>query len=289
MTERGSSAPGPRLIHGTSGWHEKSWVGPFYPDGTRQADWLPWYATQFSSVEVDSTYYGVPRRSTVENRRARTPDGFLMCPKFPRGIVHGGQGRTPDGDVVLDLDAAGPERDRFLDTMSLLGDRLGPLVLQFPYFARSVFPSQDGFLGRLDRFLESLPTGCRYAVEVRNRSWMNQELLDVLRAHEVAFVWTELPKVEHPADLSSRLDLVTADFIYGRLIGDRRATDALTSTWDRIVIDRGANLRRWAQALARVVGSAPRVFLFANNHYAGHGPDTIRTLVRMVKEETGEG
>ena len=76
------------LLHGTSGWHEKTWVGPFYPDGTKQQDWLTFYATCFPSVEVDSTYYGVPRRSTVDSWSMRTPDGFLMCAKLPHRIVH---------------------------------------------------------------------------------------------------------------------------------------------------------------------------------------------------------
>jgi len=81
------------------------------------------------------------------------------------------------------------------------------------------------------------------------------------------------------------MDLVTTDFIYGRLIGDRRATDALTKTWDKTVINRGASLRKWAQALTRVRSMVPKALIFANNHYAGHGPDTIRTLVRMMDEE----
>lgn len=273
------------LLYGTSSWHEKSWVGVFYPDGMKAPEWLSYYATRFGTVEVDSTYYGTPRPTTVDNWVARTPDGFIMSAKWPRTIVHGGESSHPNGDLVLNLDRVAGERDEFLEVMGRLGSRCGPLVLQFPYFGRKVFESDQPFLERLDRFLGTLPGDFRYAVEVRNRTWVTPELLDLLRTHHVAFVWTEMPRLDHPADLCERLDLVTTDFIYGRLIGDRRATDALTGTWDRIVIDQGAALRRWARALSRVAGTAEKTFLYANNHYAGHGPETIRTLVRMLDEE----
>ena len=93
------------LVYGTSSWTAKGWVGPFYPEGTRPPDYLPYYATQFPAVEADTTYYGVPKPQTVENWAKRTPDGFKMCAKFPKGIVHGGEGPRPDPRVVLE-----PER-----------------------------------------------------------------------------------------------------------------------------------------------------------------------------------
>ena len=273
------------LLYGTSSWHEKSWVGSFYPSGMKATEWLAHYATRFGTVEVDSTYYGVPRPNTVDNWKARTPDGFIMSAKWPRSIVHGGTGRQPNGDIVLNLERVGAERDAFLEVIGRLGSRCGPLVLQFPYFGRRVFEGADPFIERLDRFLETLPPTFRYGVEIRNRTWVTPQLLEVLRRHRTAFVWTEMPDLDHPADLVDRFDILTTDFIYGRLIGDRRRTDALTRTWDRVVVDQGASLRRWARALSRVAGAAERVFVYANNHYAGHGPETIRSLVRMLEEE----
>ena len=273
------------LLHGTSSWHEKSWVGGFYPEGTRQKDWLSYYATQFGTVEVDSTYYGVPRATTVDGWLNRTPDGFVMCAKFPRGIVHAGEGPRPEQDALLVPDRVGGELDEFLTVMRRLGDRCGPLVLQFPHFSRTVFEDLDAFLPRLDSFVASLPDDFRYAVEIRNRAWMTSPLLDVLRRHRVALVWTEIVNMPHPAELAASLDLVTTDFIYARLIGDRRALDAKTDRFDRVVMDRGANLRRWAQVLKDTLPRIPTAYVYANNHYAGHAPETIRTLIRMLREE----
>ena len=78
------------------------------------------------------------------------------------------------------------------------------------------------------------------------------------------------------------LDVVTADFCYGRLIGDRKAVDAKTETFDRIVIDQGERLDRWASLLRQLLDAVPEAYVYANNHYAGHGPASIRDLVARV-------
>jgi len=268
---------------GTSSWSEKSWVGPFYPAGTKPIEMLTYYATQFDCVEADNTYYRIPARALVQGWRERTPDGFTFAAKFPRSIVHCGAGERPDGSKVLVPEHVGPDVDRFLDVMSELGPRAGPLVLQFPYFNQTAFGAAGLFLDRLAPFLERLPQKWRYAVEVRNKNWIGAPLLDLLRAHRVAFVLVDIAYMPHPADLAQQHDLVTTDFTYARLIGDRKAVDALTETYDRIVIDRGESIRRWATLLGeyRVRGIDP--FAFANNHYAGHGPETIRELGKLVK------
>ena len=122
-----------RVRFGTSSFSTKDWVGPFYPPGTKSADYLAAYARRFDTVEVDSTYYGVPAHTTVERWRDRTPDDFLLSAKFPRDIVHGGKGARPDRDTILVPELAEPVRDEFLEAMAHMGDKLGPLVLQFPF------------------------------------------------------------------------------------------------------------------------------------------------------------
>ena len=105
------------LLYGTSSWSEKSWVGSFYPDGTKPAEFLAHYATQFRTVEADNTYYRVPSERMVEGWAARTPAGFELAAKFPRSIVHGGDGPRPDPDVVLVPERVGEETERFLGAM----------------------------------------------------------------------------------------------------------------------------------------------------------------------------
>lgn len=281
-----------RFRYGTSSWSEPGWVGPFYPPGTKAADMLRVYATQFTTVEADTTYYRVPSASLVRGWREKTPAGFTLSAKFPRGIVHAGDGQHPDGVKVLSPEHVGAELERFLEVMRELGDRAGPLVLQFPYFNRTAFAGLAPFLDRLAPFLERLPRDFRYGVEVRNKNWVGKELLDLLRAHGVAYVLVDLVYMPHPADLARDHDLVTADFSYVRLIGDRQAVEARTKTFDALVLDQGERLERWADLLASIVPRTRETFAYANNHYAGHGPATIRDLARRLaarRPEFGPG
>lgn len=275
-------AMGP-VRYGTSSWSEKSWIGSFYPGGAKPTEFLPHYFEHFGVVEADTTYYGIPKPATVDAWRDRIPDGCEMAAKFPRTIVHAGDGPRPDPGTVLVPEKVKEETDGFLATMGRLGDRLGPLVLQFPYFRRDAFANRGEFLERLDRYLEHLPKrDFRYAVEVRNAKWLDTPLAHILRRHGAALVLVEMPRMPHPADLARRLDVVTSDFSYARLIGDRRATEKAAEAFDRVVLDKSESLRRWAQLLKSIAVRIPRVYAFSNNHYAGHAPDTIRTLRDLV-------
>jgi len=270
------------LLHGTSSWSTPGWVGPFYPDGTAPADFLEHYATQFPTVEADVTYYRVPDARMADAWKRRTPDGFKLAAKFPRSIVHAGQGKQPDASRLLVPSFVQADTERFLGAMQRLGDRCGPLVLQFPYFNRTAFADRGPFLERLDAYLGQLPGGFRYAVELRNKGWVDAALLTLLAGHRTAFVLVEMSYMPHPADLAERLDLVTTDFLYARLIGDREAVEARTEAFDQVVVDRTAALERWADLLARLTPRVETVYAFANNHYAGHGPATIRQLKALL-------
>ena len=267
------------LRYGTSSWSEKSWVGPFYPEGTATGDFLTEYARHFDTVEADNTYYRVPSAKMVDGWADKTPDGFLLAAKFPRSVVHAGDGPRPDAGKVLEPEHCGEDTARFLEVMGRLGDKCGPLVLQFPYFNKSAFAEPGPFLDRLDAFLTELPAGFRYGVEIRNKNWVGEPLLEILRRHSTALVLVDLLYMPHPKELADRFDLVTTDFVYGRLIGDRKAVDDKTDTFDRIVVDQSKRLDGWAELLETLMDRVPSGFVYANNHYAGHGPATIRDLM----------
>jgi uncharacterized protein YecE (DUF72 family) len=152
------------VLFGTSSWSERTWEGVFYPTGTPPAQYLTHYATQFATVEADSTYYRVPSRKMVAGWAEKTPAGFVLSAKFPRSIVHAGQGERPDASAVLMRDRVWPDVERFLDAMALLGPKCGPLVLQLPYFNQTAFPTVEPFLERLDVFLEIGRASCRERV-----------------------------------------------------------------------------------------------------------------------------
>ena len=270
------------MFFGTSSWSEAAWVGAFYPKGTRPGDFLSHYAEHFRTVEADNTYYAIPERRLVEGWVRKTPEDFVLSAKFPRSIVHGGEGPRPDPDVILMPEKVDVECERFLEMMRILGSRCGPLILQFPYFNKGVFPHCGPFLDRLDHFLGTLPDDFRYGVEVRNKWWIKPPLLEILRRHKTALVLVDLAYMPHPAELAQRIDPVTTDFVYGRLIGDRRAVEEKTDRLDRIVIDQTSRLNAWSGLLRNLLERVPKAYVYANNHYAGFGPATIRQLAAQI-------
>lgn len=279
----------PLVRFGTSSFSSEDWVGPFYPPGTPPRDFLRLYAEAFDTVEVDATYYAVPSARTVDGWVEKTPESFLLCAKFPRSIVHGGEEARPDPAKVLVEDAVAAERDRFLEVMARLGKRCGPLVLQFPYFNREVFPSAAPFLERLDRFLEALPPSFSYGVEVRNKAWVGKPLRDLLVARNAALVLVDQAWMPHGDEVEARMDPVTTGVCYVRLLGDRQEIEKVTKTWDREVIDRGDRLARWAGFLVRMARRGVRTLVYVNNHYAGHAPTTTRRLKALFEERMRGG
>lgn len=275
------------LVHwGTSSWSEKGWVGPFYAKGTPPGEFLSQYARHFSAVEADNTYYHAPARRLVEGWDAKTPAGFVMAAKFPRENVHGGEGPKPDPERVLVPEFVTAQARSFVETMQILGPKLGPLVLQFPYFNQSCFKTVEPFLERLEPFLLALPKGPRYAVEVRNKNWIAAPLLQLLKRTRTALVLVDLLYMPPPWELAERHELVTGDFLYARLIGDRKAVEERTQSFDHVVVDQSERLERWAELLARLAPQVRETFAFANNHYAGYAIDTIRDLIRRFDART---
>src|SRR5215208_6660898 len=177
------------LYLGTSGWSYADWEGTLYPEGFPPGARLSEYAKHYATVEIDSTFYGTPRRSTVERWREIVPEGFLFAAKFPQEITH-------EKNLVGSEEPA----HTFIQTMSLLGDRRGPLLLQLPPSF-----SVEG-MGVLEDFLSILPEGPRYAVEVRHRSWLGSDLPELLGEQGVALTLIDYPRMP-------RMEEATADFV----------------------------------------------------------------------------
>jgi len=253
------------LFLGTSSFTANGWPGTFYPAGMKQADYLGFYATKFQTVEIDSTYYGPPTASTVMGWRDKTPPDFIFAAKVPQAITH--------DKVLVDCEA---EFHQFIETMDILGEKLGPLVFQFPYFERWKFPKQDDFLAVLRPFLQKLPADHRFAVEIRNKTWFNAALTDLLREHKIALVLQDSSFIPRPWEFKEKLDFETTDFVYVRWLGDRKDIEERTKIWDRIVVDRRRDLVNWVEMFRQFMTRNLKVFAYANNHYAGHGPGTVK-------------
>jgi len=237
-----------------------------YPPGMKPHDFLPYYAKQFRTVEIDSTYYGTPSASTVTGWYEKTPPDFIFAAKVPQVVTH--------EKVLKDCEA---EFDEFIDRMGLLGEKLEPLLLQFRWFNKYEIQADEFFL-RLRFFLQRLKDlpAIRFVVEIRNKAWLDERLTDLLRECNVALALTDLSNMPRLWEVKDGLDLVTADFVYVRWLGDRKGIEALTTTWDKTVIDRTEDLKNWAALFRQFVSRNLKVYAYANNHYGGHGPDTVK-------------
>lgn len=268
---------------GTSSFSEPDWVGPFYPKGTKAGEYLTYYAGRYNTVEIDATYYAVPSKRTVEGWAHKTPEDFVIAAKFPKSIVHCGEGPQPNAERILVPEHTYAERDSFLQNMSLLGKRLGPLLIQFPYFNKAVFSSKERFFHRLNTFLGDLPKDFRYAVEIRNRHWLSKTFGEILRGHNVALALVDQAWMPHGDEMHKILEPLTSDFSYVRLLGDRQEIEAITQSWDKEVIDRKESLGRWADLLTTMIQAQIKTLVYVNNHYAGHAPTTVERLFTMIE------
>ena len=258
----------PAIHLGTSSFTASGWEGPFYPRGLKSTDYLAYYAEHFDSVEVDSTFYACPSPKTVNGWFSKTPDNFIFCVKVPQAITH--------EKVLVDCDA---EWEEFLGTMGLLEQKLGPIVFQFPFFSRALFRDREPFLQRLVPFLKNLPNSQKFAIELRNKDWLDGDLAYVLRQFGIALVLQDRSWMVDP--LKFKFDPITADFTYIRWLGNRKEIEAMVQTWDKVVIDRDQELTGWVDFVFKAIEEGKAVYAYANNHYQGHGPATIRKFVEL--------
>lgn len=182
-------------IHiGTSGWSYDHWKGPFYPGDLPGNRMLDYYTRHFHSVEINSSFYRLPEKKILQHWYDSTPRDFLFTAKASRYITHMKKLREPKKTVPV-----------FLDRISILGDKLGPILFQLP-------PHWHFNAGRLRSFLESLSTEFRYAFEFRDRSWLNPHTYELLSRHAMSFCLYELEGFITP-------EISTTDFVYVRLHG----------------------------------------------------------------------
>ena len=252
-----------RILVGTQGWNYDAWVGPFYPGGTRPADFLSVYSRAFATVEVDSTFYAIPAAKTVQGWARRTPETFTFALKLPQEITH--ERRFRDATDVAEL---------FFDRARELGSRLGPVLIQLgPDFGPAELPA-------LAKFLPTLPGDIRFAVEFRQRGWIHDGILALLAEHGVALALSDgkwIPRKQMQA-LAAR---PTADFLYVRLMGPNR--DIVD--YSRVQVDRTREVESWSEVLWNAAIQSRTCYVYVNNHFAGHSPATARDLQRLLRQE----
>ena len=235
-------------LAGTSGWNYKHWRERFYPKGLAQKDWLRFYSERFRTVEINTSYYHLPKAESFAAWRDQTPPGFTFAVKASRYITH--MKKLKGVDDAVDL---------FFERAYNLGDKLGPILFQLP-------PNLHLDLLRLEAFLKILPRGPQHTCEFRHQSWLVPEVYELLRAYGVGLCLIALPGF--PV-----IEETTAKLVYIRMHGSSvKYGDSFPAE----------ELNAWADRIKLFLSQDHDVYIFFNNDanaYAIANAIEIRALV----------
>jgi len=233
---------------GTSGWHYQHWVERFYPRNLAKSEWLGFYSRSFSTVELNNSFYRLPSEKAFANWRESSPAGFIFAVKVSRFITHIKRLKDTSEPVAT-----------FLSRASILQGKLGPLLYQLP-------PQMKRNDQRLQEFLEVLPGDNYHVFEFRNRSWLDDDVFDLLRKYGAGFCIYDMPGFTTPL-------VATADFAYIRFHGSDELYGGCYSD---------KKLEDWAGRIAGLGVST--VYVYFNNDAEGFAVQNALTVRRLLEE-----
>ena len=234
---------------GTSGWSYPGWRGKFYPEGLSSKDWLPYLARHFSTVEVNMTFYRLPKPEILRSWGERTPAQFTLTLKASRRITHLKKLRNVRSDV-----------QDFYRLAEALREKLGCILFQLP-------PSITHNLELLREFLAALSPAYRNVIEFRHESWYTDEVFELLRARGVTFCAVSSNQV--PPTVAA-----TSPVAYFRFHG-------LTGGYRYNYSDE--ELRAWAEKIKMV--KAEDGYIYFNNDFQAHA---VRNALKFGEYLQGE-
>jgi len=244
---------------GCSGWSYEGWKGNFYPKDMESKDYLSYYSKFFQFVEVDSTYYHIPSRSTVRGWKDKTPTDFRFSLKFPKVITH----EKKLEDVIKPLSIL------FYALEPLIGKTL-TLLIQLPPF----LSEKKGF-NPLQDMIRHLDKRFRYSLEVRHPSWFNDNVYDFLKENKISLVWSVRDELTTPS-------IVTSDQVYIRFIGDRSISEM---DFGKIVKNRRNGMLEYVKRVRDLQNENSNihdVLIAFNNHFAGFGPQSANDFLKLM-------
>lgn len=233
-----------RVLAGTSGFAFKEWKGPFYPDDLSDKDMLAHYATRFATVEINNTFYRMPKESVLLDWAKKVPAGFTFAIKASQRITHFTRLKPESAEHV----------DYLLKTVAVLGDKLGPTLFQLP-------PNLKLDLERLKTFAARLPRDRRFAIEFRNESWFVPEVYAVLKEFGIPMVVIEQDDFASPTES-------TADWGYVRL--------------HKLDYEPGA-IVSWAKKIKALKWKDVFVY-FKHDHGLGSGPPAADAFMKAISK-----
>ncbi len=242
-----------KLFLGTSGWHYKEWVGPFYKKNEKHM--LHAYGRVFKTTEINTTFYRYPSKKMVMGWARYSPPDFLFTAKLPKLITH---------EKKLDLEAD-VEQDlgKFCELMRilLLEGKLGCLLIQLP-------PRYEYDIGHLESFLEIIPPDFNFAIEFRNLSWMRKETWTLLKKYKVAYTIVDEPLL--PPEIH-----VTSDIAYFRWHGKGK------KPWFNYRYSED-ELKPWIPKIKETSKKVEKAYGYFNNHFHGYAPENCLQVLQML-------
>jgi uncharacterized protein YecE (DUF72 family) len=235
---------------GTSGWHYKHWVGKFYPERLAQSKMLTYYYDRFDTVEINNSFYMLPKIATLSAWQDATPRDFEFAIKASRFLTHNKKLKEPENAL-----------NNFLPRAEALGKKLGPILFQLP-------PKWGINVDRFAEFLNALPKYHRYTFEFREPSWLTDSVYDLLRKHNAAFCIYELAGFHSPIE-------ITADWAYVRLHGPGGKYQGSYSA---------KVLRQWAERIVIWSRKLRGIYVYFDNDEAGYAAFNALTLKKMVND-----
>jgi uncharacterized protein YecE (DUF72 family) len=232
---------------GCISWTYEGWLSNFYPEGTKSADYLPLYSKAFDLVEIDSSFYRIPNPATIKQWREKTPDNFLFTAKLPRKMSHDAKLKNISSNF-----------EYFQKVIKGLGSKLACVVVQLPPSFKF-----DAGIDDFVQFLGQIDPSIRYAVEFRNKSWLNEEAFDLLRKNKICFVWSVNEYTQEAVEPE-----LTTDFVYLRFMGQY---DEFTE-FDRPQADKTPLIEEWGQNLQRSLEKISHAYVLMSNHFEGFAP-----------------
>ncbi len=236
-----------RYILGCSGYFYKGWWGKFYPKDIKMSEWFSYYASIFNTVEINSTFYRMPKPSDVKRWYRNAPEGFIFSVKMPRTITHYKKFR----DVKEEI------RDFYSLMKDNLKEKLGCVLIQLP-------PSYKKSEDNLGYILDSLDYEIKNVVEFRHKSWWSEDVYEELKSKNVSFCSVSAPKL--PEDL-----VITADFVYVRFHGKDK--------WYRYNYSED-ELKEWAYKLKNA--NFKEAFVYFNNDIDANAPKNCIYLRNLL-------
>jgi uncharacterized protein YecE (DUF72 family) len=233
---------------GTSGWHYKHWIGNFYPAATPGSKMLAHYYEHFDTVELNNSFYHLPKKPALESWRDSTPEGFCFAVKGSRFITHMKKLKDPEQPL-----------ERFFGAIETLDYKLGPILFQLP-------PNWELDWDRLQVFVNCLPRHHHYAFEFRNATWSVPKVYELLARHNIAYCIFDLAGTQSPIE-------VTADFSYMRLHGPGGKYQGSYSK---------EALNKWAKRISKWQTQLRAVYVYFDNDQAGYAARNALTLKTLT-------